>query len=185
MFLRLNPALKARSPQDERRHNSNLNPSLNPLRNVPRRHGHLPSLYPDIAQSSYSNYRHENNDGNVTRSQNRDGYASDESRLSTSRGDTSCQNYIESSRSSGLRIKGTPLILGATTVLRAGAAAVGVGSDVASTAVQNVEENIETPESEVRRLDLYIIIGYMLNSCYYYRYSMELLKLFFTLYKTN
>lgn len=158
MFLRLNPALKARSPQDERRHigknvNSNLNSSLNPLRNAPRRHGQLPSLYPDISQQSYGNCLQENNDGSsLTHAPSREGFVSDESGLSNLRGDATCQTIQESS-TSGLRIKGTPVILGATTVLRASAAAVGVGSDVASTAIQNVEENIETLESEVRALE--------------------------------
>lgn len=153
MFLRLNPALKARSPQDERRHidRNNLNGSLNPLRNAPRRPARLASLYPDVSLTSpYSNRLQENNDSYLRTFNNRDALASDGKGLSTSQqtGDPNCQN-IDRLSASRLRVKGTPLVLGASAVLRASAAAVGVGSDAANTAVEDVEENIETVESEV------------------------------------
>lgn len=154
MFLRLNPALKARSPQDERRHIDRGTASLNPLHNVPGRPAKLPSLYPNVSLESYSRRHDEGRLGSNNESANREqSLGVGISGFEDVKDAEKCQPSHYPSKAS--RVKGTPLVLGATTVLRASAAAVAVGSDVASTAVQTVEENIDNVECEVRKFFLF------------------------------
>lgn len=159
MFLRLNPVLKSR-PQDENRRQIDRGSALNPVRNPPHRPVKLPSLYPTVSLNSLNSSpgRQENQENWLHVGSNNPSLRSSASsclvREASSDGsvanlDDACQSAPQSPAAGGNKVKGTPVVLGATTVLRTSTTALGVGSDFASNTIQSVEQQIESVECEV------------------------------------
>lgn len=128
---------------------------LNRIRNAPGRPVRLPSLYPTISLNALSNNSQPSEQGlqrDNDSPRNSFGNCSNDCTLNEEAKEERYVNNryrVEESGVQQTKVKGTPLYVGAASVLRA-ATAFAAGEDAAEDTVQKAEDSIEKPKITVR-----------------------------------
>ncbi|XP_048583288.1 sodium channel protein 1 brain-like isoform X2 [Nematostella vectensis] len=178
MFLRYNPALSSqpvRRNNGQNRRPGERNSPLNPIRNAPGRPLKLPSLYPAVSLNSLSSNSAQGSEvEHHLRIGNRDIAYSGNTSPNGSVSSVKCEHTGEErsvyetqlSPKPSERVKGTPVVLGAGSIIRA--TTIAAGSPIACTAAQHVEDKIEIPECKT-----FVVVASRFGKQYVYRFSKE------------